>query len=313
MELANVDVIFVTGSSGRLGSALCEDLCNGKTRIIGIDPKPGRHTSYHSDRVEDAFATLKRGEIFVVFHCGALHKPDITRNTREEFIQANVLFTARLIRLARENEGLVRFVFTSTTSVFGAVMSDRDSRSKCKVHGCAFLTNASEPCPKNIYGITKLSAESVIYDHLDGRFITLRACRFFPEEDDRETKHDDLSEDNLKFLHVLNGRRLLLSDVVAAHKAALLHKTGERSEVLNLGNVVSLTEEMTLDGNADKELLKAYPFLQQVLDKRPDWKIPKCIDRVYQFSSTFEKLNWRPVFTPEQVAKLIVKGKPVPW
>jgi UDP-glucose 4-epimerase len=220
MELANVDVIFVTGSSGRLGSALCEDLCNGKTRIIGIDPKPGRHTSYHSDRVEDAFATLKRGEIFVVFHCGALHKPDITRNTREEFIQANVLFTARLIRLARENEGLVRFVFTSTTSVFGAVMSDRDSRSKCKVHGCAFLTNASEPCPKNIYGITKLSAESVIYDHLDGRFITLRACRFFPEEDDRETKHDDLSEDNLKFLHVLNGRRLLLSDVVAAHKAA---------------------------------------------------------------------------------------------
>lgn len=107
---------IVTGSSGRLGSALIERL--GPSNCIGIDPRPGPFTNHSCEDLDRAFG-LVRGP-FVVFHAGSLHKPDMATKDEKEFVRLNIIFTQRLVELALSHPGLEKFVYTSTTSVFGA-------------------------------------------------------------------------------------------------------------------------------------------------------------------------------------------------
>ena len=54
--------------------------------------------------------------IEAIVHSGALHKPDIERRPREDFIEVNIRGTFNLLEEAVAN-GVGRFVFTSTTSL----------------------------------------------------------------------------------------------------------------------------------------------------------------------------------------------------
>lgn len=100
--------------------------------------------------------------------------------------------------------------------------------------------------------------------------------------------------------------------IVLLFQAALLF-CSDRARIFNLGNDVCLSREMDLMTRADEELLKAYPFLKQILEKIPTWKLPSSLDRVYDCKETFLSLNWRPVFTPDVVGNLVLEGKIVPW
>ena len=336
-------VFLVTGSSGRLGSALFEHLArtsssacgdertslsgaSQKTRrqeeksveVIGMDPKPGRFTSCSPDDADSLFEQRLdvSGTRLVVFHAGALHKPNVSTHSQEEFVQKNILFTAHLIALCTglKHATLEKVIFTSTTSVFGSSFSSSGE--------VAWVDHTTVPpaFAKNIYGMTKIACEqlmSLAANKEKGgevRFVVLRACRFFPEEDDRETHHDDLDEDNLKLLHVFNGRRLLTADVVGAHVAALETRF-ERFECLNLGNRIALqnSDRASLEHSADKVLLERYPFVQRVLEKQ-NWKLPRRIDRVYDASRTFSILkNWTLSGTPEAICSSIERGEQVQW
>ena len=298
-------LFVVTGSSGRLGSALCEKL---GTTAIGIDPRPGQFTKFSCDQIEEAFKQIG-GKSFVVFHAGALHKPDLKKFDDEQFVLHNVAFTAKLMKLSLAlGSQMIKFIYTSTTSVFGSHMVERGS-------SCVWITNQSIPSPKNTYGLTKRWAEQLVCKNKgDDRFVILRACRFFPEADDRETAHDGLTEENLKFLHVLNGRRLLLEDVVESHLAAIHFKSGsENVEILNLGNQVALSSDMDLKEHAGESLLRAYPVLKAVLEKRTEWSLPTSLDRVYDARETFAKLNWKPKWNPVKVANMILNEEKIPW
>ena len=105
---------------------------------------------------------------------------------------------------------------TSTTSL----MISREI-AEAKGSAAVWLDEATGPLePRNIYGLTKLTAEGLcrLYSLEHGLNCTvLRTGRFFPEEDDTER---GLSGENLKaneFLH----RRLTVEDAADAHVVAL--------------------------------------------------------------------------------------------
>ena len=107
-----------------------------------------------------------------VVHSGALHKPDIVRYPRREFVDVNVTGTLNLLEAAVRHEAS-RFVFTSTTSLM-ITQSIRDERSPETV----WLDEASGPlAPRNIYGVTKRSAEELCrLFHADHGNITTAAA-----------------------------------------------------------------------------------------------------------------------------------------
>jgi nucleoside-diphosphate-sugar epimerase len=310
MEETNTTYV-VTGSSGRLGAGLVEFYRKRMPaeKVLGIDLFFGTAgTTTHLASELDAMDISGDDEI-VIFHAGALHKPQVASHTREEFIKWNVSFTQRLLdKWAR----LKVFVFTSTTSVFGEAFKT----------GFVWVDESTSPNPKNIYGWSKTAGEGLVQlaanqnPHI--KFAVLRACRFFPEGDDKDTLSSDslkMEEENVKLLHCLNGRRLTLRDVISAHHAAMTAQYERNFLVTNLGNSVKIETEDIADlttGKSRQVLLKRYPLLDQVLVAK-GWVLPGSIDRVYDSKHCQKVLRWTPQDGPEEIMEMILKGETVPY
>ena len=150
--------ILLTGSSGWLGQTLAPRLRALGHEVIGLDPVPSQHAQLVgsiADRDLVRRAIVDNG-IDAIVHSGALHKPDIERRPREDFIEVNIRGTFNLLEEAVAN-GVGRFVFTSTTSLMiseaiRAGLAGGAARA-------AWLTEDMVPEPRNIYGVTKLAAE----------------------------------------------------------------------------------------------------------------------------------------------------------
>ena len=174
--------ILLTGSSGWLGQTLAPRLRGLGHEVIGLDPVASVHTQVvgsiaDRDLVRSAIVD---NHVDAIIHSGALHKPDIERRQREDFIDVNVRGTFNLLEEAVAN-GVSRFVFTSTTSLMIS-QAIRDGLSGGAARA-AWLTEEMVPEPRNIYGVTKLSAEHLcrLYNLQFGLpVIVLRTARFFP-------------------------------------------------------------------------------------------------------------------------------------
>jgi len=209
--------VLLTGSSGWLGRFLAPRLHAAGHVAIGLDVAPGANTQVVgsvADRavVERAFTDYG---IEAVVHAAALHKPDIAHYHAGAFIDVNVTGTLTLLEAAAAASH-DRFVFTSTTSL---MISDAIHRGEA--HAAVWLDENFGPlAPRNIYGITKLTAEGLCRLHFlehGLNCVILRAGRFFPEEDDTQR---ELPGPNLKTNEFLN-RRLTVEDAADAHVMAL--------------------------------------------------------------------------------------------
>ncbi|MEI9888845.1 MAG: NAD(P)-dependent oxidoreductase [Rhizomicrobium sp.] len=210
--------ILVTGSSGWLGAALVPRLAAAGHSVFGLDPKPGATTALVGSIADRAFVRQAIGDnrIDAVVHGGALHKPNIETNTREDFVAVNVTGTQNLLEEAVA-QGVTRFVCTSTTSL----MVSREIRAATAPEA-AWLTEDFNPQPRNIYGVTKLAAEHLcrLYHEQFGLpVVVLRTARFFPEADDMA--HAIAQSGPNGKANELLFRRLTREDCVAAHVAAL--------------------------------------------------------------------------------------------
>src|SRR5262245_31720270 len=110
--------ILLTGSSGWLGQTLAPQLRSLGHTVVGLDPMSSEHTEIVGsvgDRELVRRAIASNG-IEAVVNSGALHKPDIERRQREDFIDVNIRGTFNLLEESVAN-GVTRFVFTSTTSL----------------------------------------------------------------------------------------------------------------------------------------------------------------------------------------------------
>ena len=172
--------ILVTGSAGHLGEALMRQLRAAGRPALGIDIKHSPFTDRVGSIANPAFVAAAMKGVTAVLHAATLHKPHVATHRQQDFVDTNIAGTLALLEAALAEE-VGAFVFTSTTSTFGAALNPAPGEP------AAWITEGVTSIPKNIYGVTKLAAESLCElfwrrDRLP--VLVLRTSRFFPEEDD---------------------------------------------------------------------------------------------------------------------------------
>ena len=297
--------ILVTGSAGHLGEALVLTLRNAGRDVLGIDVRESRCTQAVGSIADRSFVRNCMSGIGAVVHTATLHKPHVATHSRQAFVDTNVTGTLNLLEEA-VSAGVGCFVFTSTTSTFGAALIGAPDRP------AAWVTEDVIPIPKNIYGVTKIAAENlceVFYRSHSLSCVILRTSRFFPEEDDHpETRraYDDANVKANEFLY----RRVDIEDVVGAHLLAL-----ERGPMIGFRRyIISATTPFTpqdladLRADAPRVVRRLFPAYEAIYARR-NWRMFPSLDRVYVNALARRELGWRPEYDFGLVLARLSRGE----
>jgi nucleoside-diphosphate-sugar epimerase len=265
--------VLVTGTSGRIGRAIriCLDSAH---HVVGVDRAPASSTdivaSLHDvDRLSKALHGVD-----AVVHVAALHAPHVGLLPDAEFESTNVAGTRALARLAQA-AGVRRFVFTSTTALYGGAATPAGR--------AAWIDEDTEPEPRTIYHHTKLAAESWLeaFAHDSGMHVTaVRMSRCFPEPAPLMASYR---------LH----RGIDARDVADAHALAVL-RTGApfARYVVSAQTPFLPTDLEQLAVDAPAVIARRAPELAQAFARR-GWVLPPTIDRVYCARRARDELGWQ--------------------
>ena len=265
--------VVVTGTSGRIGGAIAARL-SLRHQVTGIDRRPGALTAAVMDvRETEGLAPLLANADAVV-HAAALHVPDLAACDAAEFREVNVAATRRLLQAAGE-AGVARFVYTSTTSLYGdAMLPDAG--------GAAWVTEALLPKPRDIYDETKLAAESACEEAARAGMActALRMSRCFPEEP------------RLVAIYRLY-RGVDAEDVAQAHELALARTAGFEVYNVSAKSPFAESDRRRLFEDAASVILERHPWADAEFRRR-GWLLPRSIDRVYVVDKALSGLGYRP-------------------
>ena len=297
--------ILVTGSAGYLGEALMRTLAGTGHDAIGVDILPSPFTHAVGSIVDRGFVGRCMAGVDAVLHTATLHKPHVATHRRQDFVDTNVTGTLNLLEEASA-AGVGSFVFTSTTSAFGAALVPAEGAP------AAWVTEDVTPIPKNIYGVTKTAAEDLC--HLFQRrmglpCVVLRTSRFFPEEDDSKELRVGYEDDNAKANEFL-FRRVDLEDAVSAHLKAM-----ERAPRIGFGrDIVSATSPFQPADLAELREDAAAVASRRVPAyaaeyRRRGWRLFPSIDRVYVNRKARAELGWQPKYDFAHVIEQLKAGE----
>lgn len=291
--------ILVTGSAGHLGEAIMRTLRAQGQPVLGVDRLQSDYTDRIGSLVDRAFVEQCAEDVSAIIHTATLHKPHVETHSRQDFVDTNVSATLNLLEVAKAR-GIERFVFTSTTSAFGAALSPSPGQP------AAWIDETVASIPKNIYGVTKTAAEDLC-QLFARRFgvpvVVLRTSRFFPEIDDSPETRDNYSDQNAKANEFL-FRRVDIEDAVTAHLKAV-----DRAPAIGFARlIVSATTPFQKADLA--ELRTAAPevaarycpdFVAEYAHR--NWKMFAGIDRVYDNAEARAHLNWQPRYDFDYIVK----------
>ena len=297
--------ILVTGSAGHLGEALMRTLREAGRPALGVDVLPSPFTDAVGSICDGDFVMRCLQGVRTVIHSATLHKPHVATHANHDFVATNVTGTLTLLEAASE-VGVKGFVFTSTTSAFGSALTPAQGEL------AAWVTEDVVPIPRNIYGVTKVAAESLceLFHRQRGLpAIVLRTSRFFPEADDDSAISGAYALENVQANEMLN-RRVDIADVVDAHLRA-----AEKAAEIGFGRyIVSATTPFTradlaaLRGAAPGVVQRLFPDCAAFYAAR-GWRLSPAIDRVYVNHRATAELGWRPRYDFRHVLDCIRAGE----
>ena len=297
--------ILVTGSAGHLGEAILRTLRGRASPARGIDLKPSPFTDAVGSIVDPDFVRAQMNGISAVIHTATLHKPHVATHSKQDFVDTNVTGTLNLLEAAAA-AGVKSFAFTSTTSAFGSQLRPEAGQA------AVWVTEDLPPVPKNIYGTTKLMAETLCELFFRERglpVVVLRTSRFFPEDDDDSAMRSDYAPENAQANELLY-RRLDIADAVSAHLLA-----AERAPEIGFARyIVSATSPFeprhlaALARDAADLVRELYPDCAELYAAR-GWRLFPEIDRVYVNDRARRELGWRPEFDFAHVLRSLRAGQ----
>lgn len=284
--------ILVTGSAGHLGEALMRSLRAEGRSARGVDIKPSAFTDQVGSIADRTFVSQLMKGVSAVLHVATLHKPHVATHSYQHFLETNIAGTLALLEEAAA-EKVGSFIFTSTTSAFGSALTPPEGEP------AAWVTEDVVPVPKNIYGATKLAAETLceLFARKHGLpVVVLRTSRFFTEMDDDPAVRGSYAAENVQANELLN-RRVDVEDVVSAHLLGI-----EKAASIGFGRyIVSATTPFTRDDLAGLRIDAAAVVQRLFPDSRilysaRGWKFFPQIDRVYVNDLARSQLGWRPKY-----------------
>jgi UDP-glucose 4-epimerase len=240
-----------------------------------------------------------------VLHTATLHKPHVAIRSRQEFVDTNVTGTLNLLEEAVA-AGVLAFVFTSTTSTFGRALTPMPKSP------AAWITEDVEPVPKNIYGVTKVAAESLcelFHRNAGLSCLILRTSRFFPEPDDDAERRQSYDDANAKVNELLY-RRVDVEDVVSAHLIALekAASIGFRRYIISATTPFTIDDVQELRADAPAVVKRLMPQYQEIYRLR-GWSMFPAIDRVYVNDRARGELGWRPRYDFARALACVTAGE----
>lgn len=297
--------LLVTGSAGHLGEGLMRELRATGRDAVGIDIKPSPFTDHVGSITDRDFVRRRMQGVRAVIHAATLHKPHVATHPHQDFIDTNISGTLVLLEESVA-AGVEAFVFTSTTSTFGAALTPAPDEP------AAWIDEAVSPIPKNIYGVTKLSAEQLcelFYRKRRLPVLVLRTSRFFPEPDDSIDVRNGFSTLNAQANELLY-RRVDIADAVEAHLLAVA-----RAKAIGFGRyIISATTPFTRDDlpelrrDAGAVMARHFPQAAALYASR-GWRMFPQVDRVYVNALAREQLGWRPRHDFAQVLDALKRGE----
>ncbi len=279
--------ILVSGSSGRIGSAIAKSLAV-RHSVVGVDRVSGSDTTHVLDLLSDELEPLL-DSVDAIIHCAALHAPHISQHSERAFWDANVETTRRLLSFSSP---ATAFILTSTTSVFGDAMTGSSQT--------VWIEEGVRPQPRDIYDVTKLAAEDLLRESSNsGRASTvLRISRCFPEPEPCMAVYR---------MH----RGVDVRDVVQAHELALLRTGGLEAFIISGPTKFQYQDIPALSQNAWLCIEGYYPQAAEVFTRKK-WKKPNFIDRVYSSAKAYRELNYRPRYGIDEFLDGNCDPKPLP-
>lgn len=277
--------VLITGSSGQLGSEIARDLSKDNN-VLGIDVLKGEFTqSYVNITDERRIKDLCESEkIEAIVHTASLHAPHVKTHSKNRFVDVNINGTLHLLQTAADC-GISKFVYTSTTSLYGSAMQDEKK--------AVWVTEDLIPQPRDIYDVTKIAAEqlcNLFAEEYEIDVTVLRTSRFWDEPL------------HLKAIYRLY-RGLDVRDAAHAHRLAVSdNASGFRVFNISAQTPFSIDDVVILKKNAHSLVLDRFPEAGRILAEKR-WELPQEIDRVYSIEKACKELGYFPRFNFDYLLK----------
>jgi UDP-glucose 4-epimerase len=268
--------LLITGTSGRLGSALAQCLAR-EHAIISLDVVPGPYTTHLGSVTDRAQVFALANGVDAILHTASLLPPHLRDHSRSAFVDIIVHGTLNLLESALKHT-VRQFIYTSTTSLYGEAMVPRER--------VVWVTEELAPVPRDLYDVMKFAAEGLCRDVSATHGLScviLRVARFFPEP-----------PNHMAIYWLYKG--VDLRDVVAAHRLAL-QAALPGCQVFNVAaRSPFMADEMAeLLHDPQRVILRHFPAAAERFVQL-GWQFPTRIDRVYVIAKAERELGYRPAF-----------------